>query len=109
MRFIDSLHMAPVSFVKLPAVISLGRRLLRKKRQRKGNRKYRKNQGAFHEISGVASGSITSSLNSLDFQSWKCGSINPYVQGQEPLIMRGGGGSDPEFRKNPSCARVWAR
>src|ERR1700676_1334861 len=94
MRLIESLYIAPVSFLHLPDLFLLGRHLLGKKRQRKGNRKYRKNKGAFHEISLVASGSITSSLNSLDFQSWKCGSIDMYVQGQEPIIGRGGVGSE---------------
>src|ERR1700675_13222 len=51
MRLIESLHIAPVRFLHLPDFFLLGRHLLRKKRQCKGNRKYRKNQSAFHEIS----------------------------------------------------------
>src|ERR1700688_2270050 len=51
MRLIESLYIAPVSFLHLPDLFLLGRHLLGKKRQRKSNRKYRKSQGAFHEVS----------------------------------------------------------
>src|SRR5437016_8363385 len=54
----------------------------------------------------MASGNITSSLDSPDFQSWECGSIDIYIQGQEPMIVCGGVGSDQEVRESATCAQV---
>ena len=50
--------------------------------------------------------SIVSVLDSLDFQSRERSSIDMYVHGQEPIIVRGGVGSDQEVRESATSAQV---